>query len=219
MPVEILMPALSPTMTEGTLAKWLKSEGDSISAGDAIAEIETDKATMEVEAVEEGTIGKILVEAGTEGVAVNQVIAILLEEGESADDIDVDAAKADAPASPPAEDSGKEEKKEEPKKESKREEKGEETKSEEKAPAAASQEKSSGDGERIFASPLARRMAKQAGLDLAKLKGSGPHGRIVKADIDAALEGGKGKEAAAPAAASSGAPAAPEKAAAAGPTA
>ena len=216
MPTNILMPALSPTMTEGTLASWQVKEGDEIKSGDVIAEIETDKATMEVEAVDEGTIGKILVEAGTEGVAVNAVIAILLEEGESADDIDVEAAKAKAPASPESEDSGKEEKKEEKKTEEKKSE--EEASAPSPAPAPASQEKSSGDGERIFASPLAKRMAKQAGLDLAELKGSGPHGRIVKADIDAALEGKAPEGAAAPAGAPAGAPAAPEKAAAAGPT-
>ena len=100
MPTNILMPALSPTMTEGTLARWLVKEGDEVSSGDVMAEIETDKATMEVEAVDEGTIGKIIVPDGTENVAVNSVIAILLEEGESADDIDVEAAKSDAPPAP-----------------------------------------------------------------------------------------------------------------------
>ena len=167
MPINILMPALSPTMTEGNLASWQKVIGDKISAGDVIAEIETDKATMEVEAVDEGTLGKILVDAGTEGVMVNTVIAVLLEEGETDADIggapaaaaptSTAAVPADAPApaavpipavAPPA-------------------------------PVAAS-------GDRIFASPLARRIAAQKGLDLATLKGSGPNGRIVKADVEAA---------------------------------
>ncbi|MEX0923827.1 MAG: pyruvate dehydrogenase complex dihydrolipoamide acetyltransferase [Rhodovibrionaceae bacterium] len=216
MTVNILMPALSPTMTEGTLAKWQVKEGDEIKSGDVIAEIETDKATMEVEAVEEGTIGKILVAEGTEGVAVNAVIAILLEEGEKAGDIDVEAAKADAPSAPKSDGGDKTEKKEEKKEapakqeEKKTEpEKQEEAKAEKKAPSAD-------DGDRIFASPLARRMAKQAGLDLAKLDGSGPHGRIVKADIEAALDGKAPEKAAAEAPA--GAPAAPAKAASAGPT-
>ena len=210
MPINILMPALSPTMTEGNLASWQVKEGDEIKAGDVIAEIETDKATMEVEAVEEGTLGKILVPAGTEGVAVNQVIAILLEEGESASDIDVEAAKSNAPAAPQAEDAGKQEKAEKAK--------ADDTKSAAPAPAPApAPQASSGDGDRVFASPLAKRMAKQAGLDLAKLQGSGPHGRIVKADIDAALDGkAPAKAAEAPAAAAPGA--APAKAAAAGPS-
>ncbi len=215
MTVNILMPALSPTMTEGTLATWQVKEGDAIKSGDVIAEIETDKATMEVEAVEEGTIGKILVAEGTEGVAVNSVIAILLEEGESAGDIDVAAAKADAPSAPKSEDTDDTaEKKEESA-----------PKQEEKAPAPKQEKQTqeqvqepAGDGERIFASPLARRMAKQAGLDLAKLQGSGPHGRIVKADIEAARDG-KATEAAPTAAPQATAPSAPAQAAAAGPSA
>lgn len=211
MTVNILMPALSPTMTEGTLATWQVKEGDAIKSGDVIAEIETDKATMEVEAVEEGTIGKILVAEGTEGVAVNAVIAILLEEGESAGDIDVAAAKADAPSAPKSEDTDDTaEKKEESA-----------PKQEEKAPAPKQEKQTqeqvqepAGDGERIFASPLARRMATQAGLDLAKLQGSGPHGRIVKADIEAARDG-KATEAAPTAAPQATAPSAPAQAAAA----
>jgi pyruvate dehydrogenase E2 component (dihydrolipoamide acetyltransferase) len=158
MATEILMPALSPTMEEGTLAKWLVKEGDTVNSGDVMAEIETDKATMEFEAVDEGVIGKILVEEGSEGVKVNAPIAVLLEDGESADDIGsaptpkAEAAQTSAPAQ------------------------------EEKAapsPAATTAK----DAERIFASPLARRIAKDKGLDLSAIKGSGPKGRIVKADV------------------------------------
>jgi pyruvate dehydrogenase E2 component (dihydrolipoamide acetyltransferase) len=178
MPIDILMPALSPTMTEGKLAKWHKKEGDEIKAGDIIAEIETDKATMEFEAVDEGRLGKILVAEGSEGVAVNTPIAVLLEEGESASD-----AK---PAAKPA---------------AKAEEKKPEAKAEEKkveAPKPAAPAAPAAKGDRVFASPLARRMAEQAGIDLKAVAGSGPHGRIVKADVEKAP---KGSAAAAPAAA------------------
>jgi len=205
MPIKILMPALSPTMTEGNLAKWLKSEGDAVKAGDVIAEIETDKATMEVEAVDEGTLGKILVPGGTEGVKVNEPIALLLEEGEDRSALDGGAAapapKANGEAKPAAAESSA-------------------------APAPQAPVAPSADlGERIAASPLARRMAAQAGIDLRGLKGSGPHGRIVKADIEAAAKGGarpapaaepKAAPAPAPAAAQ---PAAPAPAPAAPPTA
>ena len=165
MPINILMPALSPTMEEGTLAKWLVSEGDTVSSGDLIAEIETDKATMEVEAVDEGTIGKIVVPEGTEAVKVNAVIAVLLEEGESADDIgDVAAAPAAAPATQPAA----------------------EAPTEAAAPQPASTPASTpaSGGGRVFASPLARRIAKNKGIDLAQVTGTGPKGRIVKADVE-----------------------------------
>ncbi|MGI9416813.1 MAG: pyruvate dehydrogenase complex dihydrolipoamide acetyltransferase [Geminicoccaceae bacterium] len=184
MPIQILMPALSPTMTEGNLAKWLKQEGDEIAAGDVIAEIETDKATMEVEAVDEGRLGKILVEEGTEGVAVNAPIAVLLEDGEDASSIDV--PKSSPAKSPPA--------------------KAEPTTAPEAKPAPpaatvapAPQAKPNGQtgpaaaGDRIFASPLAKRMAANEGLDLSQLTGSGPHGRIVKADIERALKDGAGR--------------------------
>ena len=211
MTINILMPALSPTMTEGTLATWHKKEGDTVKSGDVIAEIETDKATMEVEAVDEGVIGKILVPEGTENVAVNTPIAVLLEEGEDAGALKGGAAapaakpeaaaKAEAPAAsapaaqPPAQPAP--------------------------APAAAAKAGDSHD-DRVFASPLARRMAQQAGVDLSALKGTGPNGRVVKADIEAALAGGvpaaKPAAAAAPAAASAPAPAA-AKPAAAGPNA
>ncbi|MDR9486327.1 MAG: pyruvate dehydrogenase complex dihydrolipoamide acetyltransferase [Sediminimonas sp.] len=202
MPTEILMPALSPTMEEGTLAKWLVKEGDSVASGDLLAEIETDKATMEFEAVDEGTIGKILIESGSEGVKVNTPIAVLLEEGESADDID---SAASAPA---------------PKADEKSDEKASNAKpagngngggakpatgggasdaAPAKAPAAPTDDK----GNRVFASPLARRIAAQKGLDLSQITGSGPRGRIVKADVEAA----KPTETAAPAAAAKEQPA------------
>jgi len=180
MPTEILMPALSPTMEEGTLAKWLVKEGDTVKSGDLLAEIETDKATMEFEAVDEGVIGKILIAAGTENVKVNTAIAVLLADGESASDI------GSAPAAPtPA-----------------------------AAPAAAATPAASATpvatpavshGARVFASPLARRIAADKGIDLGSLTGSGPHGRIVKADVENAT--------AAPKAASAPAPSAPVAAA------
>ncbi|QGX98750.1 pyruvate dehydrogenase complex dihydrolipoamide acetyltransferase [Roseovarius faecimaris] len=198
MPTEILMPALSPTMEEGTLAKWLVKEGDTVSSGDLLAEIETDKATMEFEAVDEGTIGKILVPEGTEAVKVNTPIAVLLEDGESADDIG-EASSAPA-AAVPAEAATQE---------------AEEAPAPEASPAPAAPKK---DGERIFASPLARRIAAQKGLDLASITGSGPHGRIVKADVESAQPGAAAAPAA-PAATSSGAAPAPAAAAPAGPDA
>ncbi|WP_394177231.1 pyruvate dehydrogenase complex dihydrolipoamide acetyltransferase [Yoonia maritima] len=186
MPTEILMPALSPTMEEGTLAKWHVKEGDTVSSGDIMAEIETDKATMEFEAVDEGVMGKILIAEGTEGVKVNDVIAILLEDGESADDISATptAAPTEQPAATaeaaPAGGSDKV-----------------------AAPAPAAPVK---DGNRVFATPLARRIAADKGLDLAAITGSGPHGRIVKADVENATAAPKA--AAAPAAAKADAPAA-----------
>ncbi len=175
MAVEILMPALSPTMEEGTLAKWLVKEGDTVASGDILAEIETDKATMEFEAVDEGIVGKLLVPAGTAGVKVNTPIAVMVEDGESASDIKTpaaakapEAAKADAGAE--AAPKGASEKPAPPvHKEG----------TDKSAPARA-------DGERIFASPLARRIAADKGLDLATVTGSGPHGRIVKADVEGA---------------------------------
>ena len=195
MPIEILMPALSPTMTEGTLATWSKQEGDAVSAGDVIAEIETDKATMEFEAVDEGVLAKILVAPGTQGIAVNTPIALLLEDGEDASALDsyspggngqtaaeptlepavaTDPAPRATPAEPAVPSSGT-------------------------APSA--------DG-RVFASPLARRLAGEAGLDLGAIAGSGPRGRVIKRDVEAALAAGTGKAAPKPAAAA-GAPASP----------
>ena len=165
MPTEILMPALSPTMEEGTLAKWLVKEGDTVSSGDILAEIETDKATMEFEAVDEGVIGKIMVEAGTEGVKVNTPIAVLLEDGESASDMTASApAAAQAQEAAPAADAGAKA-------------------APEGGSAAAAPPAPVSDGGRVFASPLARRIAAEKGLDLAQIAGSGPHGRIVKADV------------------------------------
>jgi len=174
MATNILMPALSPTMTEGNLARWLKQEGDRIKAGDVIAEIETDKATMEVEAVDEGILGRILVPAGTQGVKVNDVIAVLVEAGEAvpaagAAPQAIPAATPAAPAPAPVA----------------------------AAPAAAAPAPAPASGDRVFASPLARRMAAQAGLDIGKIAGSGPNGRIVKADVDAALSRGPAPVAAA----------------------
>ena len=167
MPIQILMPALSPTMEEGTLAKWLVKEGDTVSSGDLLAEIETDKATMEFEAVDEGTIGKILIEAGTEGVKVNTAIAVLLEDGESGDDIK-DAGSA--PVQPAKEKTEQVAPEPEP----------------DVARVAGDETSKSAGSERIFASPLARRIAADKELDLSQIDGSGPHGRIVKADVEGA---------------------------------
>ncbi len=181
MPHNILMPALSPTMTEGKLSKWVKKEGDKVKAGQVLAEIETDKATMEVEAVDEGTLAKILVPAGTDGVKVNTLIAILLEDGEDAaalknvsNDVKAPAAAAPKPEAAPAV---------------------------AKTAVPAQPVAHQASGSRIYASPLAKRLAKEKGIDLATIKGSGPHGRIVKSD----LEGGKGGHAA-PVAAAGAAP-------------
>ncbi len=184
MPINILMPALSPTMEEGTLAKWHKAEGDTIESGDVIAEIETDKATMEFEAVDEGVMGKILVSEGTAGVKVNDPIAVLLEDGESADDIDADALKNDAPNDNKTEAAPKAKEAEKPKEQPK------------SAPAPQTDS-----GDRVFASPLARRIAKDKGIDLSNVSGSGPKGRIVKADVESHTPG-----AARPAQSSSSAP-------------
>jgi pyruvate dehydrogenase E2 component (dihydrolipoamide acetyltransferase) len=186
MPINILMPALSPTMTEGNLAKWLKNEGDEVKAGDVIAEIETDKATMEVEAVDEGRIGKILVPAGSEGVKVNDVIAVLLEEGEDAGAIGK-AAPAPKPAEQPKAEAKPAEAKAESEPASQAAASPAPTPSAPKAPAKADGAEK---GERIFASPLARRIAAEKGIDLAGIAGSGPHGRIIRHDVEEAV--GKG---------------------------
>ncbi|WP_180897174.1 pyruvate dehydrogenase complex dihydrolipoamide acetyltransferase [Martelella soudanensis] len=218
MPIKITMPALSPTMEEGNLSKWLVKEGDSVSAGDVIAEIETDKATMEVEAVDEGTVARLVVPAGTEGVAVNALIAVLAEDGE---DVAEAAKAAEGGAAPAKAEKPKDDKPKEPAKEEAKAEKSSSDETAEeitkggipssdtpvpepKAPAAPK-----ADGERIFASPLARRLAKEAGLDLTALSGSGPHGRIVKRDIEKAESEGVGKVAARPEAAKEEAAAAP----------
>jgi pyruvate dehydrogenase E2 component (dihydrolipoamide acetyltransferase) len=182
MPTNILMPALSPTMEKGNLAKWLKKEGDKIKSGDVIAEIETDKATMEYEAVDDGTLAKIVIPEGTQDVAVNSVIAVLANEGE-----DVKAAASASVKAPPAS------KAEEPKKpDTKQSAPTAQTPATPRAPAATAQKVDSArpaGANRIFASPLARRLAKEANLDLNSVQGSGPHGRIVARDIDQAKSG------------------------------
>jgi pyruvate dehydrogenase E2 component (dihydrolipoamide acetyltransferase) len=190
MPINILMPALSPTMEKGNLAKWLKKEGDAVKSGDVIAEIETDKATMEVEAVDEGTLAKIVVPEGTPDVPVNQVIAVLAGDGE-----DVKAAASGAKAAPaPA--AAKPEAK--PAQVAAAPVSAPATAPKPATPAA--QPAKANGGTRIFSSPLARRLAKEAGLDVANIQGSGPHGRVIARDIDAAKMG-KGMKPAAPAAA------------------
>jgi pyruvate dehydrogenase E2 component (dihydrolipoamide acetyltransferase) len=205
MSINITMPALSPTMEEGKLAKWHVKEGDKVSSGDVIAEIETDKATMEVESIDEGIVGKIVVPEGTEGVKVNAVIAVILADGESAGDIKTDAPAPAAKAPEPA-------KAEAPKAEA--------------APAAKMPTATTGsaaapvpapkvaapaaaaNGARVFASPLAKRLAKEAGIELSAISGSGPHGRVVKSDVEGAKSGKtplKAAPAAAAAASSGGA--------------
>ena len=220
MPTPILMPALSPTMEEGTLAKWLVGEGDEVSSGDVIAEIETDKATMEVEAVDEGKVGKILVAEGTEGVKVNDPIAVLLEEGESADDIeDAEGGAAAAPepkpadepktgqgadqamaaagaGTPPGGDTGpvtSDGRSPEAVRSSYGSGGGNEARAHSSVADQANGAAASGPSDRVMASPLAKRIAKQEGLDLAALTGTGPHGRIVKRDVEKALREGPAK--------------------------
>jgi len=220
MPINILMPALSPTMEKGNLAKWLKKEGDTVKSGDVIAEIETDKATMEVEAVDEGILAKIVVPEGTADVPVNQLIALIAGEGEDPKSITAPADGGAAPAPAP---------------------KAEAAPAPAAAPAAAPQPQANavpGDasahmgyarvdqapagpaqaakpngagqatGNRVFASPLAKRIAREAGIDIGSVQGSGPHGRVVEKDVRAALQGGGAKPAAAPTAAAGPAPAA-----------
>ncbi|MDT3378958.1 pyruvate dehydrogenase complex dihydrolipoamide acetyltransferase [Labrys neptuniae] len=201
MPVNVLMPALSPTMEKGNLAKWLKKEGDTIKSGDVLAEIETDKATMEVEAVDEGVLAKIVVPEGTADVPVNELIAVIAGEGEDAKAVAAaggapapkaaaQAPAAEASAAPvPAASSAP---------------------APAAAPASAPVTAQAQAGARIFASPLAKRLAKEAGLDLGAIQGSGPHGRIVEKDVKAAIAGGGAK--AAPAAAPAQAAVAPQAA-------
>ena len=185
MSVDILMPALSPTMEEGTLAKWLVKEGDSVAGGDVIAEIETDKATMEVEAVDEGVVAKLVVAAGTEGVPVNAVIAVLAEEGEDPASVQAGGGGAPAPLTAPAAAAAAPAQAPET----------------EPAPtpapvvAAVPVAAPAASGDRVLASPLARRLASQNGLDLSAISGSGPNGRVVKRDIEAAIAGGSAKAA------------------------
>ncbi|MGC1777647.1 MAG: biotin/lipoyl-containing protein, partial [Xanthobacteraceae bacterium] len=189
MPINILMPALSPTMEKGNLAKWLKKEGDAVKTGDVIAEIETDKATMEYEAIEDGTLAKIVVPEGTADVPVNQLIAVMAEEGEDVKAAVAGAGKGTAPAAKPAE-----------------------APTAPQAPAPAAQAKPSApsptpgpaapatkpqaapkvDGhgaDRVFSSPLARRLAKDAGIEIGRIDGSGPHGRVIARDVEKAKTG------------------------------
>jgi len=202
MPIKITMPALSPTMEEGNLSKWLVKEGDKVTSGDVIAEIETDKATMEVEAVDEGVVAKLVVPAGTEGVKVNALIAILAEDGE---DIAEAAKGGDAAPAPKAE-AKAETPKEEPKKEAAPAATPASSKAEAQAAAPASSKGTENKGARVFASPLARRIAKDAGVDVSAVKGTGPHGRVVQRDVEAAIKSGGAKAAtAAPQAAASAA--------------
>ena len=191
MSINITMPALSPTMEEGNLAKWHVKEGDTVSAGDVIAEIETDKATMEVEAVDEGTIGKIVVAEGTEEVKVNSVIAVLLEEGESADSLPSSfEAPAQSASAPQDEVKSAKSSKPHPEAGAERPSKDEPAPAKTEAKPAPAPAAASGDGKRVFASPLARRLAKDAGIDVSALVGSGPKGRVVKADVEKAkIEG------------------------------
>ncbi|PLX30246.1 MAG: pyruvate dehydrogenase complex dihydrolipoamide acetyltransferase [Alphaproteobacteria bacterium] len=174
MTIEILMPALSPTMTEGNLLKWHKKEGDSVAPGDMLAEIETDKATMEVEAVDEGILGKILVAEGTENVKVNSVIAVLTEEGESVDDL---ASYSPSSSTEPAQQKSQAEEESEPQRsESSSDDGG-------KATKQPQNKSSSSSNDRIIASPLAKRIASQQNIDLSNVSGTGPRGRIIKADV------------------------------------
>ncbi|ASR52511.1 pyruvate dehydrogenase complex dihydrolipoamide acetyltransferase [Blastomonas fulva] len=196
MPINLKMPALSPTMEEGTLAKWLVKEGDTVASGDLLAEIETDKATMEFEAVDEGVIAKIVIPAGTDNVKVGEIIAIITAEGEDASDAPAAAAPAPAPAPAP-----KEEARAAP--------------APTPAPAPAPAATASSDDDRIKASPLAKRIAAAKGIDLATIKGTGPGGRIVKADVEDAQPGES--KAAAPAPAPAAAPQAAAAPAAAAP--
>ncbi|WLR98566.1 pyruvate dehydrogenase complex dihydrolipoamide acetyltransferase [Shinella sumterensis] len=204
MPINITMPALSPTMEEGNLAKWLVKEGDTVKSGDVIAEIETDKATMEVEAVDEGVVAKIVVPAGTEGVKVNSLIAVLAADGE-----DVAAAAAGGGSAPKADAKPAESKPSEAKAEAPKEAEKPAAAAAAPAPAATASAgpAPSRDGNRVFSSPLARRIAKEAGIDISAVSGSGPHGRVVKSDVEKAVAtGGAKPAAAAPAAAASAAP-------------
>ncbi|MFS0736696.1 pyruvate dehydrogenase complex dihydrolipoamide acetyltransferase [Sphingomonas sp. 1P06PA] len=211
MPIELKMPALSPTMEEGTLAKWLVKEGDAVKSGDILAEIETDKATMEYEAIDEGTIAKLLVPEGSDGVKVGTVIALIAEDGEDASE----AAAAKPAAKQP---------------EPKQAEPGKTPAADAKAAAPAKpadpapEQKAAAapaatEGDRIKASPLARRLAKDQGIDLAGISGSGPNGRIVKADLEGASAAPKPAEAAAAAPAEQSSSAAPAAAAKAAPAA
>lgn len=165
MPIQVLMPALSPTMTEGNLVKWLKNEGDKIKAGEVIAEIETDKATMEVEAVDEGILGKIVIPAGTDAVKVNSLIAMILEDGEDASAIVIPSATTTQAQQQPGS-------------------KAESAPIEIVAAIPSTLMQTAAKGDRVFASPLAKRIATEKGINLTQIQGSGPHGRVVKVDVE-----------------------------------
>ncbi len=218
MPVNILMPALSPTMEKGNLAKWLKKEGDKVKAGDVIAEIETDKATMEYEAIDDGVLAKIVVPEGTQDVPVNQLIAVIASEGEDVKAAAATAGKSPAPAPMPATSVTPSPRPSPPRGEGVPPPSPAQTASPPKtpmlpqAPAAPSPQRGEGGGEggrlspaatgtnRVFSSPLARRLAKDAGIELARVAGTGPHGRVIARDVEAA-KSGKGLAPARPAAA------------------
>jgi pyruvate dehydrogenase E2 component (dihydrolipoamide acetyltransferase) len=203
MPINILMPALSPTMEKGNLAKWLKKEGEAVKTGDVIAEIETDKATMEYEAVDDGVIAKIVVPEGTQDVPVNQLIAVLAQEGEDPKAAAATAGKAVPPPKAPAAAAAPAQPAVAPSPQAKAPPPAPAA-----APAAAAADGGGGHGtNRVFASPLARRIAKEAGIDVGRITGSGPHGRVVARDVAAAKEGKGLRAAAAPAAAGAAAPA------------
>jgi pyruvate dehydrogenase E2 component (dihydrolipoamide acetyltransferase) len=211
MPINILMPALSPTMEKGNLAKWLKKEGDKVKSGDVIAEIETDKATMEVEAVEEGTLAKILVPEGTQDVPVNDVIAVLAGDGEDVKAAGASAASAPPKAAPPTTAAAASKPAAQPSASSLETPAPRPAQDQARAAAASPRPEQGTKGEapqtnghgRIFSSPLARRLAKDAGIELGRINGSGPHGRVIARDVEQA-KSGKGLKA--PAAAPSGAP-------------
>ncbi|MDV2983333.1 UNVERIFIED_CONTAM: pyruvate dehydrogenase complex dihydrolipoamide acetyltransferase [Methylobacteriaceae bacterium AG10] len=211
MPINVLMPALSPTMEKGNLAKWLKKEGDAIKSGDVIAEIETDKATMEVEAVDEGVLAKILVAEGTADVPVNELIALIAEEGEDPGSLEAPKGGAEAKTAPV-----------EPKSTPDQNAAPDgahasyarvDQAPEGARPNGAAEPAAQGSGGRVFASPLARRIAKQEGVDLSAVKGSGPHGRVIQRDVQAAMEGGTAKASAPAKPEAKAAAPAPEKAA------
>ncbi|MCJ2030165.1 pyruvate dehydrogenase complex dihydrolipoamide acetyltransferase [Methylobacterium sp. J-043] len=206
MPINVLMPALSPTMEKGNLAKWLKKEGDAIKSGDVIAEIETDKATMEVEAVDEGVLAKILVAEGTADVPVNELIALIAEEGEDPGSVQAPKGGAEAKTAP-VEPKGTPDQNAAPDgahaSYARVDQAPEGARPNGAAPPA-------GSGDRVFASPLARRIAKQEGVDLSAVKGSGPHGRVIQRDVQAAIEGGTAQAGAAAKPEAKSAPA-PEK--------
>jgi len=214
MPINILMPALSPTMEKGNLAKWLKKEGDTVKSGDVIAEIETDKATMEVEAVDEGILAKIVVPEGTADVPVNELIALIAAEGENPKSVTAPASgggasapapKAEAAPAPAAPAAAPQPQANTVQGDPNAHMSYARVDQAPQGPATAAKTNGAGQpqasGNRVFASPLAKRIAREAGIDIASVQGSGPHGRVVEKDVRAALQGGGTKPAATPAAA------------------